>query len=79
MKVDQNHVDFNYIAPKELKVTPAPVRNVLLTGSCLISNLIGPIATLTDGCGVDHILFNHPGDLPSAPPKPIEQYDFQVV
>src|SRR5262249_10751600 len=37
------------------------------------------LAPALPGCDADHIIYNFAADLPPQPPRPIEEYDFQLV
>ena len=65
--------------PDDLSVSPTPLRRVLLIGSCLVSGFPEWLKDIAPGCKADYILFNNAGQLPSAPPRPIDSYDFQIV
>ena len=68
-----------YRCPQDLAVTPLTLRRVLLVGSCLLMEWPDFIKTATPGCPCDYLVFNNTAQIPSSPPKPADEYDFQVV
>lgn len=66
----------DFLFPRDLEVTPAELRSILMIGSCLLSDLAG-FAARDAGLAADHILFNNASDLPSRTPDEIARYDCQ--
>jgi FkbH-like protein len=65
--------------PPDLGVTPLHPRRIVIIGSCLASGWPASIKTAETGCPADYILFNNYAQLAERPPRPVEDYDFQVV
>jgi FkbH-like protein len=74
-----DHDNFRYRAPRDLAMSPTPLRRILVIGSCLAGGLPEYVRTASPGCPADYILFNNMSELPAAPPLPPGEYDFQVV
>lgn len=73
-------IDGNYRVPNDLQRANFAPRRALGIGTCLLrQGIISVFPRLQNGCPVDHVLFNHVQTLPEVPPRPIEEYDFQVV
>lgn len=66
----------DYLYPSELSVTPAPIRKVLITGSCMAVEYHRHLLGL--GVESDYIAINGFAE-PPPPPAPIESYDVQIV
>lgn len=71
--------DAHYRCPQELAVSAVPLRRLLVIGSCLISGLPIYIESAEDGCPCDYLLVNNAPRLPETPPRPIVDYDFQLL
>jgi len=69
----------DYLFPKDLVVTLTRLRRVLLIGSCLTELYQKEFSGRFQGVEFDRVLFNFAGDMPEAPPAPVETYDFQYV
>ena len=65
--------------PDDLAVTPTGVRRVLIVGQCLLAGWSAPLKGAEPGAETDFVLFNNAQELASAPPRPVEEYDFQIV
>lgn len=74
-----SYSDHRYHAPTDLAVTATVLKRVLVIGSCLISALPEFIEANSPGCKADYILFNNLSELPSEPPHPAGDYDFQII
>ncbi len=62
-----------------MNIDPNPIKRWLIVGSCLASGIGDYIANLKDGVPGDYVLFNNGTVLPPQPPRPIEDYDCQLV
>ena len=71
--------DILYRRPQDLAVTPTPLRRVIVVGSCLVAGWPGVLRDGDPGCPVDFFLFNNLPELPPSPPRPVSDYDFQLV
>ncbi len=71
--------DETYRIPQDLAVTPTPLNRVIVVGSCLASSWPNVFKAAKPGCAGDFFLFNNATQLPKDPPKPAEEYDFQVI
>jgi hypothetical protein len=74
-----DHDNFRYRVPRDLAISPTPLRRVLIVGSCMAAPFQGLIHGATPGCPTDYVLFNNLSELPDAPPRPVADYDFQFV
>jgi FkbH-like protein len=63
--------------PRELQVTPTPLKRVLLVGHCLLADWPTRLSALGVVDGVDHVLLA-PNEAPVAP-HPADAYSFQVT
>jgi FkbH-like protein len=72
-----DHTIDEFGVPRALRVTQATPLRALVVGSCFSVNL--PPHLRLAGHDGDHVLFNHVGELPPQPPRPLADYDFQVV
>jgi FkbH-like protein len=68
-----------YRVPADLALTDLPVRRALVVGSCLSKHLIGTFESVPGGCPCDFVLLTNIGELPANPPRPVAEYDFQLV
>lgn len=68
-----------FLFPNDLQVTPSSVRRVLMIGSCLTYRQLDFLRKERPEIEFDYLLFNHAGELPSNPPSPVADYDFQYV
>ena len=68
-----------YRTPRDLEVTPTPLRRVLLVGSCLVDGWQNVFRLANPPCDGDYVMFNNVGQLPASPPRPLDEYDFQIV
>lgn len=66
-----------YRVPEDLQVTPLAVHRILLLGSCLMEQWLHDIQSFDPALAADFYLVG--GNLPQAPLRPIDEYDFQVV
>ena len=69
----------DFLFPKDLRVTPTKLKKILLLGSCLSNLYREQLSIRQPDVKFDFTLFNFAGDLPSAPPSPIDTYDLQYV
>jgi FkbH-like protein len=74
-----DHDNFRYRVPRDLAVTPTPLRRILIVGSCAVVGLPDLIRTASPPCPADYVLFNNLSELPETPPLPVGDYDFQLV
>jgi FkbH-like protein len=70
---------FDFRAPSQLALRFAPAQRILVIGSCFAEGIVGHVHRAIPECQVDYILYNHYTELPSEPPRPISEYDFQVI
>ena len=64
--------------PTALRTTPTGLRRLLVIGSCLVEDLVSDPDHPEAPPG-DFVLFNNIARLPDAPPRPIADYDVQIV
>lgn len=69
----------DFRAPRDLSVSELQCERALIVGSCLSGILQAYLPVTFAGLQSDHIIYNHAGTLPIAPPQPIEHYDFQII
>src|SRR6516165_780206 len=69
----------DFSTPNQLALSPTPAKRVLIIGSCFAQGIADHVQRAIPGCRCDHILYNHAGELPPEPPRPISEYDFQVI
>jgi FkbH-like protein len=69
----------SFRVPADLSVTPTDLRRILVVGSCLSEWLTVKVPEWAPNCQTDFLLFNHFAELPVSPPRPIQEYDFQLV
>jgi FkbH-like protein len=77
--VSTNHNGAKYLCPSDLSVTAAPMRRVIVIGSCFVQALG---LTNTKGTGeheTEFLLTNNVSRLPDLPPKEPTTYDLQVI
>lgn len=67
-----------YTAPHTLRSDNADVRRALVVGSCAIGSLNEHVAAAY-GVECDFFNVNHGCFLPDAPPRPLADYDFQII
>jgi FkbH-like protein len=75
----QDHDNFRYRVPRDLALSPTPLRRIIVVGSCMVAGLPDIVATAAPGCPADYLLINNLSEIPDAPPLPISDYDFQLV
>jgi FkbH-like protein len=73
---DEEH-DTRYRNPDNLGRTPTLLTNALMIGSCLAEMFVERAPKSLRK--VDYVFFNNWTRLPDAPPKPVAEYNFQVV
>ena len=78
MDITISHEGFSFGAPTDLRVSATNLRRVLLVGSCQVAWFEALIPTLPEGCPVDFMASHNYAQLPPEPPKPAEDYDFQI-
>lgn len=76
--VEPRHSDHRYRNPIDLRVRDVPIRRALVIGSCL-AQAYADYRGFAPHFDCDFVLANFAHDLPSAPPRPIDDYDFQLV
>ncbi len=69
----------DFRTPGRLAVSPAPLQQVLVIGSCFAETLVHHLPRAIPGAAADFMLFQHYAELPPEPPRPIDEYDFQLV
>jgi len=70
---------FEYLFPRDLRVTDVAPKNVLLIGSCLSEAYRYKFSNLSPGTRFDHILYNNFSDLPEKTPQDLGKYDLQYL
>jgi hypothetical protein len=73
-ELKQLHNSARYLIPNDLETMQVLPRRALIVGSCL-AEVLAPLPK----CPTDFILTNNSGELGNSLPKPIEDYDLQVV
>lgn len=72
-----------YRAPIDLSRKEVPLKNILLIGACFSNALLlrfkKKVFANAEQTAVDYIITHHIASLPDSPPKPIEEYSFQIV
>jgi FkbH-like protein len=68
----------SYHVPRNLRLTPSVAKRVLITASCLMGYLPIIAEQSIEQTQCDFLLMGHGGYLPE-PPRPPEEYDFQIV
>lgn len=63
--------------PTALRLNKTIPRRALVIASCFGASL--PAHLNAAGCATDFILFNNVAELPTQPPRPFPDYDFQIV
>jgi FkbH-like protein len=69
----------DFRTPTQLALTPTPVKRLLVIGSCFAYEISRAAPFAIPGCEADYLLYNNVGELPQDPPRPISDYDFQVI
>ncbi len=72
-----SHNGASFLTPSDLSISPTKIRRVLLIGSCGVQNMARVFTSL--GHNVDFIHRVSRAELPDMPPKPADDYDFQVI
>lgn len=72
-------MDYAYAAPGWFKVNSTNLRRVLVVSSCQLYALEGIVPNAEDGCEIDLILGPFGCVLPETPPRPVEDYDLQIL
>ena len=75
----QSHNDHRFRVPADLARSPTQVRRILIIGSCFAWGLMHHVDAVLPGAQADHIVYNFVGELAAAPPRPIGDYDFQMI
>jgi FkbH-like protein len=70
----RRHNGPNYLAPLDLEVSSVRPRRVLVVGSCLAEVWGSQI-----DCPYDFIMTNNLNKLPEEPPRPVSEYDLQLI
>lgn len=65
--------------PQDLALTQLRIRRCIVLGECLITGYPPYIENADNGCPCDFFLINNVPRLPELPPKPVSDYDFQVL
>jgi FkbH-like protein len=65
-----------FLFPKDLRVTPTGIKNVLLIGSCLTALYHVTFKREHPETKFDYIVFNYAAKFPQNPPSKAEDYDF---
>ncbi|MGQ2989941.1 HAD-IIIC family phosphatase [Brevundimonas sp.] len=71
--------DLDYLTPTDLRVTPTRMRRGLVIGSCLASGMPDVFVANDPFCEADYVITNNGMGLPSKPPRPLSDYDFQYI
>jgi FkbH-like protein len=69
----------DFQTPTQLALSTTPAKRVLVIGSCFAEGIAIELHRTIPGCEYDLLLCNHYTELPPEPPRPISEYDFQVV
>jgi FkbH-like protein len=69
----------DFRVPNRLAVSPIAAKRVLIIGSCFAEGIAHHAHRVIPDCQSDYILYNHASELPAEPPRPISEYDFQVI
>lgn len=77
--ITNSDVGHNFRVPSSLNVNGVSPSKILMVGSCLIESLPSIIKDISPETEADYVLFNNLGNLPAAPPQPIDGYSLQVV
>ena len=73
----REHNGARFLAPRELQVTPTPLKRVLLAGHCLLERWPRRLQALGVAAEVDHVLLG--AREPPVAPHPASAYSFQVT
>ncbi|MDR3508717.1 MAG: HAD-IIIC family phosphatase [Caulobacteraceae bacterium] len=65
--------------PDDLRIGPPRPYRALLIGQCLFDIWRPVVQTLAPESVLDRVLINNFAVLPSAPPRPLAEYDFQLI
>lgn len=76
----EDHDGARHRTPTDLAITTREPTRILIVGSCMTAGMADFFSfAVPSKPQADHILFNNVGALPSDPPRPIADYDLQVV
>ena len=75
----QRHNDHRFRVPVDLERTPTEAPHILIVGACFAMGLAHYVAEIIPGAQADHVTFNFVGQLPGDPPRPIQDYAFQMI
>ncbi len=73
----REHNGARFGVPRELQVTPTPLKRVLLAGYCLLERWPHKLKQLGVMADIDHVLLS--GHEPTVAPHPAKAYSFEVV
>lgn len=68
-----------FLFPDDLEVNPVDIKNALFIGSCMTESYVKKFREDKPETNIDYVIFNNVADMPSSPPRPISEYDFQFV
>ena len=82
MRIDnelyERHNDYRFRAPIDLQIAENPPKRALVIGACFAEGMAVGGATFCD-TKFDYVSYTNAGELPDQPPRPMEEYDFQLV
>jgi FkbH-like protein len=67
----------DFVAPKDLERSEIEYRSILLVGSCLAFEWLQLIKSYGVQC--DYVISNNFSHLPDSAPRPLSDYDFQII
>lgn len=71
--------DLAHRVPTDLSISPAKVDRILVVGSCFSEAIVPHVGRAFPAAQVDYIPYNFGGELPAAPPHPLNEYAFQLI
>ena len=71
--------DAEYRCPTDLALTAAPLKRVMVVGSCLSASWPMVLQGKHPDCVAEHFLVNNAAMLPERLPGAAEEYDFHVI
>jgi len=71
--------DASFLFPKDLEVSETKLKRILMIGSCLSQFYFLEFKIIAPETEIDYIPFNFAAILPSQPPAPVSDYEFQYI
>lgn len=71
--------EYSFRTPMDLAVSEADIKRILVIGSCTSQGLYHHAHRVFPRTEVEHILYNYPGVADSNLPRPVSDYDFQLI